>query len=957
MNEHADKSPEPYRAPDAAAASAAPPGAAVWPLRIWPAIALLAVLWGLKSLPLILPNMNMALFMASMMGPILCCLLVVLWWVFLSRASWKERILGAVGLVVIGGATSFFADKSVQGFGIALYAMPIGITAFAATLILLRQRLRIDRTWLALGAALLGFGFWTLIRMDGVWGDFHATRNWRWVPSTEQRFLETMDERTAANALSDEPLGEVQWPAFRGPQRDGRQPGVVLLEDWEASPPKIVWRVPVGPGWSSFSVAGRRLFTQEQRGENEATVCLDAQTGAVLWAHEYPSRFWEPVGGAGPRATPTLDQGRLFALGAQGNLHRLDPVSGEVVWEADLAQDAQRQPPQWGFSSSPLIYQEQVIVHAGGLEDLGLLAYDAETGKLLWTAPSGDHSYSSPQLIQHQGQAALLMVTNEGLAVHDPKDGAVLAEHSWDVGDGYRVLQPLLIDEDNILISSGMGMGSRRLALSGGENQLSLADVWTSKSLSPDFNDSVAHQGYLYGFDRNIFSCLRLSDGERMWKKGRYGNGQVLLLPDADQLLVLTEKGEVVLLRATQTCWKNWRTFKPLKESPGITPCWSATSCTFVTPKRPPAWRWESAKPASPSRQANQRNQRNQPNQVNPELTPSGRTQMNDLAESTFVLTGGDRLPAVGMGLWKIDLESAPTLVAKAVEIGYRHFDSACDYGNEAEVGRGLAQAVQRGLCRREELWITSKLWNTYHRREHVRLAAERSLRDLHTDYLDLYLIHFPIAQKFVPLETRYPPGWFFDPDAATPAMEPDQVPLAETWEAMEQLVQAGLVRNIGVCNFGCALLRDLMSYARIPPAVLQVESHPLLAQPKLLRFCQEQGIAYTAFSPLGSLSYESLGMAKREDSLLDHRVIRAIAREIDRSPAQVLLRWGVQRGAAVIPKTSQERRLQENLDLFRFALTDDHMQAINALDEGRRFNDPGVFCEAAFHRFFPIYE
>ena len=322
-----------------------------------------------------------------------------------------------------------------------------------------------------------------------------------------------------------------------------------------------------------------------------------------------------------------------------------------------------------------------------------------------------------------------------------------------------------------------------------------------------------------------------------------------------------------------------------------------------------------------------------------------------------LTLADGGRLPAVGLGLWKVPKPGAANLVRQAIRTGYRHLDCACDYGNEPEVGVGIAAALAAGECRREELWVTSKLWNTYHAREHVRLACERTLRDLRLDYLDLYLIHFPIAQEFVPFETRYPPEWFFDPTESRPQMNFARVPLAETWAAMEDLVTAGLVRHIGVCNYGTALLRDLLSYARIRPAVLQVELHPYLAQEKLVRFARGNGIAVTAFSPLAAQSYHSIGMADAGESVLNEEVVRAAAARHKKTPAQVVLRWGVQRGTAVVPKTARPERLAENLSLFDFELTADEMAAISALDRNRRFNDPGVFCEAAFNTFCPIYE
>ncbi len=317
----------------------------------------------------------------------------------------------------------------------------------------------------------------------------------------------------------------------------------------------------------------------------------------------------------------------------------------------------------------------------------------------------------------------------------------------------------------------------------------------------------------------------------------------------------------------------------------------------------------------------------------------------------------GSEMPQIGLGTWKIQPGDCAALVRQAVACGYRHFDCACDYGNEAQVGDGLNQALAEGICTRDQLWVTSKLWNTYHRPEHVRAACQRTLDDLRLDYLDLYLIHFPLSQRFVPFAKRYPPGWIFDPDATNPRVEEDPVPLAQTWHAMEQLRADGMVREIGVCNFGTALLRDLLASASDPPSVLQVESHPYLTQTRLLRFCQEHQIVYTAFSPFGALSYVSAGRALPEESLLHLPLVKDIATAHGRTVGQVLLRWAVQRNTAVIPKTSRVERLSENLSVFDFELTDYQMQMINGLDKQRRYNDPGVFAEEAFHTFLPIYD
>mmetsp|Transcript_77926 Transcript_77926/g.241557 ORF Transcript_77926/g.241557 Transcript_77926/m.241557 type:complete len:354 (+) Transcript_77926:53-1114(+) len=316
----------------------------------------------------------------------------------------------------------------------------------------------------------------------------------------------------------------------------------------------------------------------------------------------------------------------------------------------------------------------------------------------------------------------------------------------------------------------------------------------------------------------------------------------------------------------------------------------------------------------------------------------------------------GDRMPVIGLGTWKIARGDTASLVEEAIRIGYRHIDCACDYGNEQAVGEGIRAAISAGVCSRADLWVTSKLWNTYHRKDHVRAACQRSLQDLGLEYLDLYLVHFPIPLKFVPFETRYPPEWIHDPHVANPRMELDEgVTIDETWGSMEGLVDEGLVRNIGVANFRVQLLQHLRRVARIQPQVNQVELHPFLAQDQLVRYCAHVGVAVTGFSPLGAGSYVELDMATADDSVLRRQEVLAIAERYRRTPAQVVLRWATQRGYSAVPKSSSASRLRENLSLFDFELSAEEVASITALDCGRRFNDPGVFCNG-MGAFYPIF-
>ncbi|PYI24627.1 D-xylose reductase [Aspergillus violaceofuscus CBS 115571] len=309
------------------------------------------------------------------------------------------------------------------------------------------------------------------------------------------------------------------------------------------------------------------------------------------------------------------------------------------------------------------------------------------------------------------------------------------------------------------------------------------------------------------------------------------------------------------------------------------------------------------------------------------------------MASPTVKLNSGHEMPLVGFGLWKVNNDTCADQVYHAIKEGYRLFDGACDYGNETEAGQGVARAIADGLVKREELFIVSKLWNSFHDAERVEPIARKQLQDWGLEYFDLYIVHFPIALKYVDPGVRYPPGW----ESENGTLELSNTPIHETWKAMETLVDAGLARSIGISNFSAQLVMDLLRYARVRPATLQIEHHPYLTQTRLVEYAQKEGLVVTAYSSFGPLSFLELEVkdALNTPPLFEHAVIKEIAAKHGRTPAQVLLRWATQRGIAVIPKSNDPKRLQQNLDVTGWDLEGAELEKISALDRGLRFNDP----------------
>lgn len=529
------------------------------PLRIWIPILLLPLMVLMRFIPDLVSNGPSMIWMASAFGPFLIGLLILLWWMFASRARWFERILGMLGIIVALGIEQAVCHESMRQTLLIVMTIPMTIGAFALGTILFGSKLSIQRTWLALGLAILGAGYSAIVRTDGVWGNFSFGFDWRWRPTSEQlaehdfRMIQNLE--TTPEDLDDQELLEAlrsaPWPGFRGPDGTSAQTGLRFSDDWNANPPQEIWRNRIGPAWSSFAIGADRIYTQEQRLEEEAVSCYNAKTGEPIWSFATPSRFFESLGGLGPRGTPTLAEGSIYALGAEGILVRLNAIDGKLVWKVDLKQAADRnQPPMWGFSCSPCVDQGLVIVHAGGKGDKGIIAFKVEDGQVAWTAPAGEMSYSSVQKIKLLDQELLCLLSNLGAHLLEPATGKSLLDYDFP-HQGYRACQAQVIDGNKLLIPAGMGTGTRLIEFTTGDNGLQARELWTSKDMKPDFNDILVHDGNIYGFDNAIFACIGLEDGKRKWKGGRYEKGQAILLADSGLILVISEKGELALLRAT----------------------------------------------------------------------------------------------------------------------------------------------------------------------------------------------------------------------------------------------------------------------------------------------------------------------------------------------------------------------------------------------------------------------
>ncbi|HYY58600.1 MAG TPA: PQQ-binding-like beta-propeller repeat protein [Pyrinomonadaceae bacterium] len=339
------------------------------------------------------------------------------------------------------------------------------------------------------------------------------------------------------------------WTDFRGPTRDGRYDELAIRTSWPADGLPRLWKQPVGGGYASFVVAEGLAFTIEQRRNQEVVAAYDVETGREVWTHGWSAEFRESLGGDGPRATPTWSDGRLYALGAEGEFRCLDAKTGKLIWNRNILSENGAQNIEWGMAASPLVVDDKVIVLPGGLSGKSVVAYNRSSGAPLWRALNDQASYTSPMLVTLAGRRQVLIVTASRVVGLAPEDGALLWETPWQNSANINVSQPIAVDQNRFFISGGYGKGAALVEVTGAGKSFSARKVWENNSMKNKFNSSVLHNGYVYGLDEGILSCVDAKSGERKWKGGRYGYGQVLLA--SGHLIITTENGEIVLVRAT----------------------------------------------------------------------------------------------------------------------------------------------------------------------------------------------------------------------------------------------------------------------------------------------------------------------------------------------------------------------------------------------------------------------
>jgi outer membrane protein assembly factor BamB len=338
------------------------------------------------------------------------------------------------------------------------------------------------------------------------------------------------------------------WTNFRGPRRDGKYEEANISTNWPANGLPVVWKQPVGVGHASFVVADGKAYTIEQRRSQEVVAAYDMNNGRELWTQKWNAAYTDETGD-GPRATPTWDAGRIYALGATGELRCLDANSGAVIWGKNILSDNQAKNLPWAMAASPLIVDDKVIVLPGGTSGKSVVAYNKNSGAPVWRVLNDTQAYVSPMLVELAGRRQIIVVSASRVVGLAPENGALLWEYPWNTDMGINVSQPVMVDRNRFFISSGYGKGAALVEVKGSGNSFTASTVWENNNMKNKFNSSVLHNGYVYGLDEGILVCLDVNTGERKWKNGRYGYGQIILA--GSHLIVTSDQGDVALVKAT----------------------------------------------------------------------------------------------------------------------------------------------------------------------------------------------------------------------------------------------------------------------------------------------------------------------------------------------------------------------------------------------------------------------
>lgn len=478
-------------------------------------------------------------------------------------------LLGFVGysLYVLGTEAALRQSK-VMRLGVAV------LISLVLTLLWIVFAARLSRRgrWRGLGVFVLAlivlkFGF----RYEGVTGDLVPILTPRWVPRTRAPLAVDVAAGPAAATNAPRTVASTtagpraDFPQFLGPTRDGVVTGVVLQLDWRAQPPQLLWKQAVGAGWGGFAVVGSRAITQEQQGPDEWVICYDAETGRRLWAHHDPARYDNPIGGLGPRATPTVDGSRVFTFGSTGQLNCFDLESGRRLWGTNVVGAVDPQALEWGASSSPLRVGEWVIVAPRGLGGVSLVALRASDGSAGWSGGTDDPHYSSPRLETLLGVPQLLTFTAAGVAASRPDTGEVMWDYGWRGGHPH-VSDPRVVSSNRVLIASGYGTGAQLIEVTAGTGNRrwqATNTVWRSMRLKSKFANLLLKDGFVYGLDDGKLVCLDLADGHQRWQGERYGHGQLLLVGEV--ILLTAESGDVVLVEASPQAFRELTRFSAVE--------------------------------------------------------------------------------------------------------------------------------------------------------------------------------------------------------------------------------------------------------------------------------------------------------------------------------------------------------------------------------------------------------